>query len=100
VVDAYAPLERPTLLDKVYDLRCYTLDSPGRKRQVQAVRMGTDFTRLLEAEEAEQALYIPSGWQMTLELAFHPDALRNLQRGIEDTQAGRVYGWEAVGTDV
>lgn len=87
-------------MNNVYDLRCYTLASPGRKQRVQAVRMGTDFTRLLEEEEAEQTLYVPPGWEMTLELTFHPDALRNLQRGVEDTQAGRVYGWEAQSTDV
>jgi hypothetical protein len=50
--------------------------------------------------EAEESAVIPPGWQITLELTFHPDALRNLQRGIEDTYAGRVYGLEALGTDV
>jgi hypothetical protein len=64
------------------------------------VRLGKNFTRLLEEEEAEASLYVPTGWQITLELTFHPDALRNLQRGIEDTHAGRVFGWEALGTDV
>jgi hypothetical protein len=29
-------------------------------------------------------------------LAFDPDALRNLQRGIEDTHTGRLHGWEGL----
>ena len=99
-VDRYAALDTAALLRKVYDMRCYTLDSPGAKHKVEAVRMGSAFTRILEEDEAHQELAVPPGWRVTLDLTFDPDALRNLQRGIEDTYAGRVYGWEALGTDV
>jgi hypothetical protein len=100
VVEKYAALDTAKLLDEVYSMHCYTLESPGRKHRVSAVGEGREFTRLLEEDEAEETLHVPPGWQITLELTFHPDALRNLQRGIDDIQAGRVYGWEAVGTDV
>jgi hypothetical protein len=96
----YAPLDTPALLQRVYDMRCYTLDSPGRKRTVQSVPLHQEFTTILEEDEADGALHIPPGWQVTLELTFHPDALRNLQRGVEGAQEGRLYGLEALGSDV
>jgi hypothetical protein len=95
VVRDYAELDRPQILERVYDLHCYTIDSPGRKHQVRAIAQGKDFTRLLEEHEAEDRLYVPPGWMLTLELTFHPDALRNLQRGVEDCHAGRVEPWES-----
>ncbi len=100
VVEEFGGMDTATLLRRVYDMRCYTLESPGHKHKVEAVRMGQAFTGILEEEEAAQTLFIPPGWQITLELTFDPDALRNLQRGIEDTYAGRVYGWEALGADL
>lgn len=100
VASEYGPLDTPEILDRAYEMRCYTLDSPGRQRQVKSLPLGHDITGLLEEDEAESVLYVPPGWQMTLELSFHPDALRNLQRGIEDAHEGRVYGWEAMWTDV
>jgi hypothetical protein len=80
-------------------MRCYTLDSPGARHKVDAVKIGREFTGLMEEDEAGQGLVIPPGWLVTLELTFDPYALRNLQRGIEDTFAGRVYGWEALSSD-
>jgi hypothetical protein len=100
VAGEYGALDTPEVLERVYHLRCYTLDSPGRQRQVKALPLGHEITGLLEEDEADSVLYVPPGWQMTLELAFHPDALRNLQRGIEDTHQGRVCGWDAMWTDV
>jgi uncharacterized protein YwgA len=100
VIEEFAGLDTNHLLDKVYAMRCYTLDSPGRARSIKAIPQGRVFTNILEEEEAEEILVIPPGWQITLELTFHPDALRNLQRGIEDAHAGRLYGLEALGTDV
>ncbi len=100
VVEKYGALATQSLLDEVYGMYCYTLGSPGKKHQVKAVQPRQEFTGLLEPGEAGQSLYIPPGWQVTLELAFDPDALHNLQRGVEDTCSGRVYGWDALGTDV
>lgn len=100
VVEQYAALDTQSLLESVYNMRCYTLGSPGRKHLVKAVHQGQEFTALLEPDDADEVLLIPPGWQITLELTFDPDALRNLQRGIDDTHAGRLYGWEALGADV
>ena len=101
VVDKYGTLSTDDLLSCVYEMECYTLHSPGTKRKVNDIPYHRDLTDLLEEEEAEQSLWIPPGWLVTLELTFDPDALRNLERGIEDTHAGRVYeGWEALGADV
>jgi len=48
---------------------------------------------ILDEAEADTVLQVGPGWEATLELALHPDALANLQAGIADTHAGRVYGW-------
>ena len=100
VAAEHAPLDTAALLKRVYDMRCYTLGSQTTKQKVSAVPQGTEFTAILEEDQADQVLIVPPGWQITLELAFHPDALSNLQRGIEDTHEGRVHGWEALETDV
>ena len=100
VIDNFVELDTQHLLDEVYGMRCYTLESPGQAHTVKAIQAGRTFTGILEEDEAKEYLVIPPGWQITLELTFHPDALRNLQRGVEDTHAGRVYGLEALGTDV
>lgn len=97
VASDFARLPTHELLRRVYEMHCYTLDSPGRKHRVSAVSHGTDFTRILDEEEADSSLVIPPGWRITLELTFHPDALRNLRRGIEDVNSGRLYDWEALG---
>ena len=80
-------------------MRCYALGMSGR-HQIKAIPKGKDWTEILDDEEAESSLMVPPGWQVTLELALSRDALRNLQRGIEDTHEGRVYGWEAMWTNV
>jgi uncharacterized protein YwgA len=100
VVDENAKLSTDQLLSKVYAMRCYTVESPAKKHEVKRVAQFQEFTGILAEDEASGALFIPPGWQITLELAFDPDALRNLQRGIEDTHAGRLHGWEALGRDV
>jgi uncharacterized protein YwgA len=100
VIGENAALDTPALLKKVYDMRCYTLGSRTTRQKVSAVPRGTEFTAILEEDQADHILVVPPGWQITLELAFHADGLRNLQRGIEDSHEGRVYGWEALGADV
>lgn len=100
VAEVYGPLSTDQTLERVYAMRCYTSGAPGRKRPVKALPHGEAMIDLLEAEEAESLLVVPPGWQVTLELAFHPDALHNLRRGIEDSHEGRVYDWEAVWANV
>jgi hypothetical protein len=100
VVEEYAPLETPDILERVYNQRWYTLTSPGRKQPIRSIPHGREFTGILEEDEADSILVMPPGWQMTLDLAFHPDALRNLQRGIEDFQAGRVLSHAEMWGDV
>lgn len=100
VVDQYADLETSELLTQVYKMWCYTLDSPGKKHEVDKIKTGREFTAILNTEEAEKCLYLPTGWQTTLDLTFDPFALRNLQRGIEDMHKGQLYGLEALGSDV
>jgi len=100
VVEAHAALDTQSLLSKVYDMYCYTLESPGRKHRIKSISQRQQFTAILEAEDADESLVIPPGWQITLELALDPDALRNLQRGIDDAGADRLYGWDALGADV
>lgn len=100
IATTYGALPTAEILNRVYGMHCYNIESPGRKRLVKSTEQGTEFTAILGEEEADTALWIPPGWQITLELTFHPVALRNLRRGIEDIHSGRLYGWEALGTDV
>lgn len=100
VADRFAAVGTDEIMKDVYEMRCYTLDSPTTRQKVRSVPHYTDFTDLLEEDKAAETLYVPPGWQVTLELTFHPEALRNLQRGIEDTYEERVYGWDALGSEV
>ncbi len=96
LLDTYAPLSTEALLDRVYKMRCRALDLPGL-HTVRDLPMYTDLTGVLDASEAGLVLAVSPGWEVSLELAFHPDALANLQTGIEDARQGRVFGWEALG---
>jgi hypothetical protein len=100
VAEEYGAMETQPLLDRVYAMQCYTVGSPGKRHLVKAVAQYQEFTDILEPGEEQDALVVPPGWQITLELAFDPDALRNLQRGIDDATSGRLYGWDALGTHV
>lgn len=100
VTREYGPLPRPEVLRRVYAMHCYTLHDIARQELVKTMPIGRDITGLLSEDEADVILTVPPGWEMTLELALHSEALRNLRRGIEDTHSGRLHGWEALGTDV
>lgn len=93
-------LSTDRILDLVYDMRCYTIESPARKQQVRAVEWYRRFTRILDDDEADAALYVPPGWEMTLELTLDPAALRNLQRGVEEINAGNWRIWTPTGSAV
>jgi uncharacterized phage-associated protein len=99
VADEFGALSTDPILQQVYAMRCYALDYPGR-HQIKAIPMGKAFTSILSEAESDERLVVPPSWDLTLELTLSRDALRNLRQGIEDTFEGRVYGWEAVGTDV
>lgn len=100
IADTFGGESTERILRHVYDMRCYTIASLGSRRKVESIPQHVDLTAILDDEEAEYSLVVPPGWEMTLELAFHPDALRNLERGIADTHSGRMYGLEALGADV
>lgn len=94
VGDECGALSTEEILAKVYAMRIYTLADTGHKHIVNAIPLGTDITRILDEEESDFTIMVTPAWQVTLELAFHPTALRNLRRGIEDSEEGRVYTWE------
>ena len=100
VVEEYSSLTTAEVLSKVYKMWCFTLDSPGRKHEVEKTPIGKEYTRVLEEKETKETLYIPKGWQTTLELSFAPHALRNLQKSIDDTFSGQLHGWEAFNSNV
>jgi hypothetical protein len=99
VAKTYGALPTGEILDRVYSMRCFAVGLAGR-HQVKALPMRSGLTEILNEEEAVESLVVPPSWQVTLELALSRDALRNLQRGIEDTHEGRIYGWEAMWTNV
>lgn len=100
VVARYGSMDTSQLLEHVYGMHCYSVGSPGKRHSIRSMALGTEITKLIEEGDAEKILHLPPGWQLTLELTFHPNALRHLRSGIEDSRAGRVYGWKAMWTDV
>lgn len=100
VVGRYAAMSTEEIKDAVYKMYCYTLDSPLRKHEVKSIARGKVFTRSYDEDEVETSLFIPPGWQITLELAFHSQAVSDFRRGVEDAHEGRIYGWEALGAEV
>ena len=94
VVCHYAALSTQDILEHVYQMPLYTLDSPGQARKMEQIPEKEDFTRLLSEDEAVCCLYVPRDWQVTLDLVFNADALDNLQRGIDDTYKGRMLTHE------
>jgi hypothetical protein len=88
--EGFGPKSQEEVLEHVYSMQVRTLQNPMKRTTVKNVKMNDTFTRILEDEDEPQQLYIPPGWEMTLELAFNPTALSNLQSGIEDTYEGRV----------
>jgi len=90
VGDKFGCLPTDEVLGKVYEMRCYTVGSPGIQHRIGSIKQGTDIIDLLEAPQAEQVLQVPAGWEMTLDLAFDPDAMWSLNQGVADFHEGRV----------
>jgi hypothetical protein len=95
IIAEFGVLETGALLDTVYAMHVRCTGLPGLSR-VRDIPMNTDMLGILDEAEANAVLRVGPGWEATLELAFHPDALANLQAGIADTHAGRAYGWDAL----
>jgi hypothetical protein len=87
----FGPLDQSEVLERVYRMNAYTLQHPSQRRSIKSVPRSETFTKLLEEDEATQSLFVPDGWKATLDLVFHPQALSNLQRAIDDTHEGRLY---------
>jgi hypothetical protein len=100
VVIRYATVDTTRLVAEVYQMPCYTIKHPDVARPISKIPRGEDLTDRLRADVTNQALYVPDEWRSTLELVFHPEAHKNLRRGIQDSRSGRVLTaesmWEGV----
>lgn len=101
VIRKYAAFDTDELLRVVYNMPSKTVGGSVPASTIEMTPFRCDFTDILEEEDSEVILQVPSGWETSLSLTFDDEARQSMGQSIRDIREGRIFsGWEALTADV